>query len=110
MFKTTQILPKTKALFQHASLPAYGIILLIIFVFLFTYFILISPVSVAQKRNVMQIASQAEFPFTQHMAKQLLKHTSPVNKMQYFRLIRAYGHESRQIRTYPAYDPNRAIR
>lgn len=110
MFKTSQIFPKIKAFFQYAHFSAIGIVVLILFVIIFTYFLLVSPVSIHQKANVRLMASQAEFPFTQQMAKKLLQHTLPVNKMQYFRLIRAYEHERCHVRNYPAYDPNRVVR
>ncbi|MCU4583208.1 hypothetical protein KTJ32_19640 [Acinetobacter gyllenbergii] len=76
-----------------------GIIILSIFIL--AYNALQRPINTVQYQKIVQYAQQASHPRTQHLAEEVLTHSS-IRRVDYLKLLNAYQFESNRIKQYPA--------
>lgn len=63
------------------------------------------PIQPEQLQNIVKLSQQAQYPDTQHMAKQLLQ-SEQIKCVEYFHLVRAERYEAQHTKKYPALNIN----
>lgn len=81
-------------------LPAVGVCFIIGIFLIFSGILLSSDVTQEQYREIQTMAKQIDYPQTQTMAYHLLTN-EVIRKNDYFRLVRAYQFETKNIKVYP---------